>query len=260
MPFAVAAHRIALENPLVQFDPDTRDFIMRVERADGQAMEARTRQALDAFVRGCKADGIWDAIKACCVMMGARTLAGALVPLKGAAPTNFNFVSGDYNRKTGLVGNGTTKYLDSNRNNNADPRNSNHNSVYVSGGTGGTLMGTNVTVNGANHIDTSGVNLRYHNRNNAFVLGANFVFPALTGSSRSASASFSYLFNGAVFDSAQVSQAPENNNILLFARNPASPTSFCNRRLSFYSIGEALNLALLNARVTALSNAISTAF
>jgi hypothetical protein len=56
------------------------------------------------------------AIKASCILAGARTLAGALVPLAGAAPTNVGpFVSGDYNRKTGLVGDGSTKYLNSNR-------------------------------------------------------------------------------------------------------------------------------------------------
>jgi hypothetical protein len=48
----------------------------------------------------------------------------------GTAPTNFNFVSGDYNRKTGLVGDGSTKYLDSNRAGNADPQNSFHLSTY----------------------------------------------------------------------------------------------------------------------------------
>jgi hypothetical protein len=69
-------------------------------------LEIGVQSAYNDFVVGCKADGIWDAIKASCILAGARTLSGSLTPLKGAAPTNFNFVSGDYNRKTGLVGNG----------------------------------------------------------------------------------------------------------------------------------------------------------
>jgi hypothetical protein len=87
---------------------------------------------LASFVKGCKNDGIWTAIKASCILAGARTLAGALVPLVGTAPTNFDglFDSGDYNRKTGLIGDGSTKSLDSNRNNNADPQNSKHVSAY----------------------------------------------------------------------------------------------------------------------------------
>jgi hypothetical protein len=108
-------------------DPDAKTYINAVEFADGQPLESAVRTAIDKFVRGCKADGIWDAIKASCVLAGARTLDGALVPLKGSAPTNNGpFVSGDYDRKTGLAGNGTTKFLNSNRNNNADPQNSNH--------------------------------------------------------------------------------------------------------------------------------------
>jgi hypothetical protein len=39
-------------------------YIAAVETADGQALEPAIRTAYDQFIRGCKADGIWDAIKA----------------------------------------------------------------------------------------------------------------------------------------------------------------------------------------------------
>jgi hypothetical protein len=108
-------------------DPDAQAYLQAVEAVDGQALEFEVARAIDNFVLGCKADGIWNAIKASCILAGARTrLNGALVPLVGTAPTSFNFVDGDYNRKTGLVGNGSTKYLTANRNNNADPQNSKH--------------------------------------------------------------------------------------------------------------------------------------
>lgn len=111
-------------------DPDAAAYIAAVEAADGQSLEGGVKTAYDAFIRGCKSDGIWDAIKASCILAGARTLNGALVPLRGNAPTSFNFVSGDYDRKTGLVGDGATKYLSSNRNNDDDPQNSKHLSVF----------------------------------------------------------------------------------------------------------------------------------
>ncbi|NBN88588.1 MAG: hypothetical protein EBV32_05835, partial [Proteobacteria bacterium] len=76
-------------------DADANAYIAAVETADGQALEGDTRAAITAFVVGCKADGIWNAIKASCILAGARTLSGALVPLIGTAPTNNNFVSGD---------------------------------------------------------------------------------------------------------------------------------------------------------------------
>jgi hypothetical protein len=112
-------------------DADAVAYIAAVEAADGQVLETATRMAINSFVKGCKADGIWPAIKASCILAGARTLTGALVPLVGAAPTNVNFVSGDYNRKTGIVGDGSTKYLNLNRTPNDDPLNSVHISTYV---------------------------------------------------------------------------------------------------------------------------------
>jgi hypothetical protein len=95
-------------------DADANAYMAAVEAADGEPLELGVRLAITDFVLGCKSDGIWTAIKASCILAGARTLTGALVPLVGAAPTNNNFVSGDYNRKTGLVGDGSTKYLNSN--------------------------------------------------------------------------------------------------------------------------------------------------
>jgi len=113
-------------------EPEAVSYVAAVEAADGQELEFGVARAINDFVVGCKNDGIWDAIKASCILAGARTLAGALVPLVGTAPTNYNFVAGDYDRETGLVGDGSTKYLDSNRNNNADPQDNKHLAVYCS--------------------------------------------------------------------------------------------------------------------------------
>ena len=94
-------------------DPDALAYLAAVAAADGTHVEVGVATAVDDFIKGCKADpsGIpgrsnWDAIKASCILCGARTLAGALVPLAGTAPTNNNFLPEDYNRETGLKGNG----------------------------------------------------------------------------------------------------------------------------------------------------------
>jgi hypothetical protein len=138
-------------------DADAVAYIAAVEAADGQALETATRMAINSFVKGCKADGIWPAIKASCILAGARTLTGALIPLVGSAPTNNGFIGigTDYVRKTGLVGNGSTKYLDSNRANNADPQNSNHNACWVSTPAVGVLMASSSSNIGQNYMDTN---------------------------------------------------------------------------------------------------------
>jgi len=249
------------------YDPDAQSYIPAVEAADGQALEVGVKDAINDFVVGCKADGIWAAIKAACIMAGARTLAGALVPLVGTAPTNYNFVAGDYNRETGLLGDGSTKYLDSNRANNADPQNSAHRSVYASTGAsaaGGQFYGSDgVTTVGGDNLYNNVGSLSGTNRGTGS--GVAFTIPSQAGTSgfkgvsRSLSTGFTARTGGSDTAVTATSSTPTSGNIAVFARTPSSPAFHSDARLAFYSIGEALDLALLDARVTALVNAIDAA-
>jgi hypothetical protein len=222
----------------VTYDTDAQAYITAVETADGQPLEVGVKVAIDELVVGCKADGIWTAIKASCILAGARTLAGALVPLVGTAPTNFNFVSGDYNRKTGLAGNGSSKYLNSNRANNADPQNSKHMAVYASsvGAVNGTYIGI-ATTNGSSHFTSEGTT----NTIGGFNRASGTTISGRGGGSTNASISMT-------------STAPAAGGLLVFDGIGKSTA-----RLAFYSIGESLNLALLDARVSALISALATA-
>jgi hypothetical protein len=221
--------------------------------------------AIDAFIAGCKVDGIWSAIKAACILAGARTLTGALVPLAGTAPTNFNFVSGDYNRKTGLVGNGSTKYLNSNRNNNADPQANKHISVYLSSActlsTGfpryigvfrsiSPFDGTHLFRNGANADTFGAIDSDAITRNGQL---------GFHGASRESASTLIYRSQQGQSSAAITQQPVVDGLIPVFAGRSAGIQSYSNARLAFYSIGESLNLALLDARVTDLINAFGAA-
>ena len=233
-------------------DPDAKAYIAAVETADGQALEPAIRTAYDQFIRGCKDDGIWDAIKASCILAGARSLSGALVPLVGAAPTNNNFVSGDYVRTTGLVGNGSTKYLDSNRNNNADPQDNQHNAVWASS----VATGLAIASNPVSAIGASGFGLGARKSRNAAAVSGISMQIGLCGISRSASADFNYRVGGTNNLSVQVSQTPSAGSLIILGDGAGA---YGNHRLAFYSIGESLDLALLDARVTTLINAFAAA-
>jgi hypothetical protein len=241
-------------------DAEADAYIAAVEAADGQALESGVKFAIKNFVLCCKDDGIWSAIKASCILAGARTLAGALVPLVGSAPTNVGglFVSGDYNRKTGLNG-GTGKSLNSNRNNNADPQNSKHvvvcatattttlNQGYLgtSFGTGFTVLNTvnATTANGA--VNSSGIATPASN-----ISGTNAV--GLIGATRNSATLVQFRGGGTTYtNSSTNSETPRNENLVIF--------SGFSMRLAFYSIGESLDLALLDARVTTLINAFDAA-
>jgi hypothetical protein len=245
------------------YDTDAGDYIQRVEGASGdnQALEPATRQAINNFVIGCKQDGIWNAIKASCILSGARTLNGALQPLAGTAPTNFNFVTGDYNRKTGLVGDGSTKYLNSNRANNADPQNNSHIAARVSNQSQNVIIlsGDNLST-GRNSIDDTGIVGRFDCRTFGSVSAARINANTLTGVSRSSSVSFNYRLNGSTVTQTAISNPPDSVNTFVFARsNTGVIQSFSTFCLAFYSIGESLDLALLDARVTALITAFGVA-
>ena len=253
--------RVYLGSTLIYsaFDADAQAYITAVEDADLQALEPAVKTAINDFVVGCKSDGIWNAIKASCIMAGARTLTGALVPLKGTAPTNFNFVHADYNRRTGLVGNGSTKYLNTNRNNNADPQNNFHMAAHVttahSGTTNSTYIGAGIGVPGVSHLGAAGT------ANGLFVRvrsASTLDFGSITqtgflGASRSSSASFDYRFGSTAATTNIASEPPANANLLVFGRFVGG--AYINGRIAFYSIGESLDLALLDARVTTLINA-----
>jgi hypothetical protein len=248
------------------FDSDALAYIAAVEAADSEQLEPRVRVAINDFVVGCKADGIWSAIKASCIMAGARTLEGALVPLVGTAPTNVNFVSGDYNRKTGLVGDGSTKLINSNRAGNADPQNDNHASVYVTvshSGSTGLYLGNGIPFDSGStqigHAVSPILEVFFRNRSaSSSTLNGSLI--SFLGSSRINSAAFIRRASGV---STTISVSSDGNlagNILIFARGTvASPENIANGRLSFYSIGESLDLAKLDARVSSLMSALNSA-
>jgi len=240
-------------------DANAAAYLAAVEAADGQPLEPGVRLAIDQFVIGCKSDGTWNAIKASCILAGARTLAGALVPLVGTAPTNVGFVAGDYDRKTGLLGNGSTKYLNSNRANNADPQDSKHIAVFVTSAASGTayaLMGSlirtpAISVTQIFHA-LGGVNTGTQSSINLML---NFI-----GISRSNSANQVVRSNGVSTVATSASNAHHTLNAFIFARNDGgSVNSHATARIAFYSIGESLDLALLDTRVTALRNALAAA-
>lgn len=249
-------------------DADAKTYITAVEAADGQSLENTVKVAINNFVIGCKNDGIWSALKASCILAGARTLSGALVPLAGTAPTNNNFVSADYNRETGLKGNGSTKYLNSNRLNNDDPQDSQHLAVYATTAqtTGGpAYIGAGNSTNGMSYFVRSSAtqNLTSRSRNSASV-SPNFETitnkgdaTGLLGLSRNNNTNYIFRAKQGSQTLTKSSVSPSSENIFVYRSNGA--TGHSNSCLSFYSIGESVDLALLDTRVSTLMSDLAAA-
>jgi hypothetical protein len=253
------------------FDPDALDYINRVETADGQRLEPRVRTAINQFVLGCKQDGTWTSIVTSCIMAGARTVAGAITPLVGNAPTNNNFVAGDYSRTLGLLSDGTSKHLATGYNNNNTtnfPQNDSHISCYVSASqtdVSGILVGTQSFIgNILNMGYSSQTQIFFRNRS-----GTSSLFSAaplgFQASTRNNSANFSSratLSGGTISDvtTTATSGAPSSQLFGVFCGfSGATANQFSAARMSFYSIGKSLSIPNLDTRVTTLINAIASA-
>jgi hypothetical protein len=241
--------RVPTSMRFISNDADVLAYVLAVEAADGQRLEDGVISAYDSFITGCKSDGIWNAIKASCILAGARTLNGALIPLVGTAPTNNNFVSADYNRKTGLKGNGTTKSLNSNRNNNSDPQNNKHLAVFMSEIGTGALIGAN-TLNQIFELSP----LFYPRLNSSSSVTAAYSV-GLIGASRSNSTSLNYRLNSSTNSTSASNSIPASGSVFVFSRASANTAA----RLSFYSIGESIDLAKLDFRVSTFMTAFSAA-
>jgi hypothetical protein len=247
-------------------DPDAAAYISAVETADGEALEEGVKTAINDFVSGCKSDAIWGAIKASCIMAGARTISGALVPLVGDAPTNVNFVSADYDRKTGLKGDRSTKYLLANINYNDMEQNSISFSVNLSdAGTSGTNrvhIGGSYASNSLDYNDIiadSTGKLASRNR-----LGASDLFPSpaseTTGflcSSRNNSADFIFRFGGVNNTVTRNSATPRDSIFSIYNRTNAA--LYSDARINFYHVGDYVDPAALDARTSALMTALDGA-
>ena len=272
---------------LLLYPSYVQDYLDRVTAADvtagnTQGLELGVTDAFNTTLQNLVGDSVLgvsggviaepaSTIKAMPFMVGARTLQGCLVPVVGPAPTRFGTEGGwNYNRKTGTAGNGTNNYLDSGRNNNADPQNSKHVSVYASTrNSEGEIRsyigaafasGSSFTTQLLSGIAASRLSARLHDAITSTSAGNLHSANGLFGASRNNSSN--YVLRGSSISQTitVASNPPSSNNIFVFSRNlDGFSFNYSDARLAYYSIGESLNLALLDARVTALINAIAAA-
>ena len=249
-------------------DPDAISYVNLVQAADNQSLERSTRLAIDAFVKGCKSDNTWNSIKSCCILSGARTLTGALIPLKGTAPTNNNFVQQDYSRSLGLLG-ADGKYLNSNRLTNTISQNSGHLYVRLSAMSANTTLnrayiGSVVNVNSdislIRRLPNSATIEAYMNSpfGNSYDLG---IKTGSIGIARSSSTIELLKTNDSVTFSNSQSYAHNNINIYVFClNNNGTPSEYAiDERIAFYCIGDYLNFTgNFRSRINSLMSAFSS--
>jgi len=250
---------------LTIYDTDALTYINAVQAADGQSLENGIKIAINDFVVGCKSDGIWTSIVNSCIMAGANTLSGALIPLVGTAPGNVGFTSSDYNRKTGLIGNGTSKYLATAYNNTVLPTDNDHLSCYVTqaptiGAATKIFIGTATGSGGRLYIacnTTSGLNFKNRTSLTAGITIANEgITTGFKGNTRSGPTSTIFRTSQANTSDATASTTLISQTIGIFAAT--TPVQYTDARMSFYSLGTNIDLALLDSRITTFMNTLNS--
>jgi hypothetical protein len=255
------------------YDPDALAYLTAVEAADGQALENSVKIAINTFVVGCKTDGNWSAIRASCILAGARTLSGALVPLAGNAPTNTNFVSGDYSRKTGLLGNGSSKTLLTFYQNTDSifATSDRHLSCYVtSAPTTSATLKTFIggyTIGARQHLSkfssgTPNDDLSYRLQSNSgFLAYAQGLTTGFKGVTRTATDGLfiAVRSSGTTTTTSNPTGTSLGGYLNVFAGATATnlTTAWTDARMSFYSMGRNIDLALLDTRITTLMTTLN---
>jgi hypothetical protein len=259
-------------------DPDAAAYITNVEAADtaaGQSggLETATKVAIHSFVKGCKADGIWPAIKASCILAGARTLPGALVPLVGTAPTRQGTEGGwNYDRKIGLTGNGTDNYLNSGFLATGISATSNH--LFVNGSSFPTTGSTFRTGIGSWASSISRLNItlldslnerRYQDAVTYASINSGLATSGSVSGARLSTTLNTLYQNGSSVNTLTLSISPTMPafNFFVYALNLAgSPVDLTNACFNFYGIGDGLTgtqMTAYHARVTTLINTFGAA-
>jgi hypothetical protein len=230
-----------------EFSEEAQNYFNRLNGA-GDTTYTAYKQPLANYIDSLVALGgaYWDDLESAASFVGVG-IEGVTVPLKSTMPTltNNNFVAGDLDPLTGLLSDGSTKYLATGLTGTDLSQNDNSFSVYASSGATsgflGGLYGTNFTRTIAFALTTTGTS--FYSTAPLDSSSKITSTPSLVGLSRSASTEFTARTNQGNETFTRTSGVPNTGGLSLYAVGAGvAPTT---ARLATYHAGPALNLATL---------------
>ena len=236
----LASHGI-VASQIASFDADAVAFFGRVTTAGG-SLSATEKAAVNQLVLDLKANSLWTPMKAIYPMVGASAAACAQ-NLKSSSFTG-TFTSGWTFASTGVTPNGTSAYMNTGLNDDANlSLNSAHLSIYSRTNSDGLFCDMGIGGVDANEINlfSKFTNLFYpriHKVNSGI---ANTVSSlGLFISNRVSSSEVRAFQNNSLKLITNTSGGKNNENIFLGAMNAVAITFFSNRQYAFASIGDGL--------------------
>ena len=228
-----------------EYDVDAQAFFDRVTNAGG-TLTTTEKNAVNTLVGRMKIAGIWTSMKAIYPMVGASAAACAQ-NLKSASFTG-SFTPGWTFTSTGVTGNGTSAYFNTNFNqsSNLTPSN-NHISLYSRTDVDAVVVDcgitNNVTYSFSQLLLRSGGNATFENGSQKITPSTANSLGLYTGSALTAG--IKLYKNGSSISSSTAAQTRSmyNNNIYIAATNESTsnnPFYFTSRQYAFSSIGDGL--------------------
>jgi len=256
------------------YDPLATTWLNTVESADGQVYgNTAAADALNQFVLDIKATYSMSLFHQILVLAGPRTPAGCCINLTGGTNgVNKDFVGigTDLVRQTGLLGDGTSKRINSQLPHSTSPQNSISAGSRITeshtagiraflGAGGGTGVATHIT-------GTTGTpgDIRTQCQASSSVLAgiANTTYTGFAGINRTVGTEYNRRFNSATVTETVNSAVPTADELQYFCRGSnAVPERFSNSRQAvvFFGLGLTAGLAPLETAIQTYMNAIAAA-
>lgn len=221
-------------------DLDARAYLRAVQKIDGAPLEKPWLIAVNKYIKQIKSSGAWGSIKTMGLLMGARTLPGALLPLKGGQPVSYNFTNSHYQRGFGLQGDGATRSLLLDHYGDTDLRNDRHIAFYLTDyvytGVGATYLGAGSTINGGTAIfDQLVNNMSFRCSSNTNGNVSNFGRVGFTACNRISSGNFVCKSRSSNAVRNVSSTTPLAEQYALFSR--LAIFAYAQGKINFYSAG-----------------------
>ena len=229
-----------LVKPIRYSDTDADIYITTIESLEG-SLEIGIKNSITEFITELKKKGLWGSITDCLILAGARTLNGALIPLKGTVPTSSGFNSSNYNRKY-LKGNGSG-FLNLNRINNNYSATNHHVAIHKTTSTAGSQYifgdGSGTTSSFINLFSTG---ISQHRNTGTFTPTSPSEANGFLGLSRSSSANYQLRYNSNTQTATRPMFVGTDKPLFLFKAGSTGTPSTAG--ISFYSQGTSLDLSV----------------
>jgi len=254
------------------YDPDAQRFFTARAVSAGDPVPNPYKKAINQYILSLKSAGLWDSIIQLAVFAGATTISGALYTIKGNNLTAVGLSSADVNPKTGVKGDGVSKYFQSNYSGSPSGTGQDNFHMYAHlteantatannartlfGNGGGAGAGRRVMVHDAFNSTTP------HRLNGTATASASGINPGDHGMSRGSSANYTSLVVGTSTTHTDTSVAASGGPYYILARGPDSGStpeagSFSDARILIWALGAATTLTNYQAPRATLITALN---